>query len=387
MNNLLPGISQRLAELTRGSVQVAGPVSPISGALPEFLPGERYAARILENLQDGRARAQVAGQTVTLQLPQTLREGSTVTLSHVARSAQALIATLVPEQAGGEADDVSLSQPARLIGALLDHPAPPPARLATGQALIDQAMLRTGMNMTDAAATPLIARRLAGAIGQSGLFYESHQAQWISGERSIESTKHEPQRSFDSQARTSSSTPARAEAPTLAKAGEAPLPDRVETARTDATRADAATPAELRPLVHNQLLGLSQHSLAWEGLAWPGQMMKIEIDDPRAGHHAADPEDGVPDTDTPWTSRLRLVLPDLGEIETSLTLWRDQGVALSVSSDPGARLRMGAALTELQQRMSDAGLRLGQVTFADAPPADNLDPASPDDLGGAAATP
>ena len=30
----------------------------------------------------------------------------------------------------------------------------------------------------------------------------------------------------------------------------------------EVARADSATPAELRPLVHNQLLGLSQHSLA-----------------------------------------------------------------------------------------------------------------------------
>lgn len=372
MNNLLPGISQRLAELARGSVQVAGPVSPIGEQLPEFQPGERYTAQIIQNLQDGRARAQVAGQMVTLQLPQGAREGSTVTLTHVARSAQTLIATLVPDSAAGE---VSLSEPARAITALLDRPAPPPARLSAGQALIDPAMLRASANVTDAAATPLIAGRLASAIGQSGLFYESHQAQWVSGERTIESTEREPQRAFDPQARATPAAPQRTDTATLARSGvelaqnnDAPAPERAEAARTD-----TATPAELRPLVHNQLLGLAQHSLAWEGLAWPGQMMKIEIDDPhvdgRPDEAAADP-----DTDVPWTSRLRLVLPGLGEVETSLTLWRDHGIALNFSSDPEARLRMGSALLELQQRMSDAGLRLGQVTFGDAPPVSGSQP-------------
>ena len=118
--------------------------------------------------------------------------------------------------------------------------------------------------------------------------------------------------------------------------------------------------------MQNQLLGLSQHTLAWEGLAWPGQMMKIEIDDPRGDRH--EPDSGQKDelaADVPWTSRLRLVLPGLGEVETSLTFWRDHGLALNFSSDPEARLHMGAALMELQQRMTDAGLRLGSVSFAD----------------------
>ncbi|OYW32140.1 MAG: flagellar hook-length control protein FliK [Methyloversatilis sp. 12-65-5] len=367
MNNLLPGISQRLAELARGSVQVAGPVSPIGEQLPEFQPGERYAAQIIQNLQDGRARAQVAGQMVTLQLPQGAREGSTVTLTHVARSAQTLIATLVPEAAAGDAGEVSLSEPARAISALLDRPAPPPARLSAGQALIDPAMLRASANVTDAAATPLIAGRLASAIGQSGLFYESHQAQWVSGERTIESTELEPQRTFDPQARATPAAAPRTETATLARPGaefaqidEAPAPERADGARTD-----SATPAELRPLVHNQLLGLAQHSLAWEGLAWPGQMVKIEIDDPRADGRT-DEAAAEADADAPWTSRLRLVLPGLGEIETSLTLWRDHGIALNFSSDPEARLRMGSALLELQQRLNDAGLRLGQVSFGEA---------------------
>ena len=55
-------------------------------------------------------------------------------------------------------------------------------------------MLRASANVTDSAATPLIASRLSQAIGQSGLFYEAHQAQWVSGERTIESTAAEPQR-------------------------------------------------------------------------------------------------------------------------------------------------------------------------------------------------
>ncbi|MCP2936800.1 hypothetical protein NK983_29350, partial [Salmonella enterica subsp. enterica serovar Typhimurium] len=63
-----------------------------------------------------------------------------------------------------------------------------------------------------------------------------------------------------------------------ARADDESLPDtgtlRSDTGvreRAEAAKADTGPPAELRPLVQNQLLGLSQHTLAWEGLAWPGQ--------------------------------------------------------------------------------------------------------------------
>jgi hypothetical protein len=368
MNQLLPGISQRLAELTRSAVQLTGPVSPLGEQLPDFQPGERYTAQILQNLQDGKARAQVAGQLVTLQLPQGAREGSTVTLTHVGRNAQTLIATMAPDSSEAPDSPVELSQSARTIGALLDRPPPAPARLAAGQPLIEPAMTNAGVQVHTETPAPVIAGRLATAIGQSGLFYESHQAQWVSGERTIESTAAEPQRNFDPvTARTRAPIPDMAGTPipaNISVRGE--ITDPVIRERTEPVKPDAGPPAELRPLVQNQLLGLSQHTLAWEGLAWPGQMMKIEIDDPHGDRHepGSEQKDEVA-ADVPWTSRLRLVLPGLGEVETSLTLWRDHGLALNFSSDPEARLRMGAALMELQQRMTDAGLRLGSVSFAD----------------------
>lgn len=375
MNNLLPGLAERLAALTRGSVQTSWPIAAITDQLPEFQPGERYTAHIIETLQDGRARAQVAGQTVTLQLPQAAREGSTVSLTHVGRSAQTLIATLAPDSVdAAESDAVHISPPARNITTLLDRPPPPPTRLAAGQPLIDPAMLRAGVTGTDSIATPLVAGRLAQGIGQSGLFYESHQAQWVSGGRSIESTAGEPQRAFDpSPARATVGAPpaAVAQAPEDIDRLAAPLADTVAREPANAGKNDAAPPGELRPLVQNQLLGLSQHTLAWEGLAWPGQMMKIEVDDPR-GEGRSESPDSEAAAEVPWTSRLRLVLPGLGEIETSLTLWKDHDITLGFSADPQARARMGGALVELQQRMNDAGLRLEAVSFSDlAPPADD----------------
>ena len=40
MNNLLPGLAQRLAALTRESVQTTGPIAAPSDQLPEFEPGK-----------------------------------------------------------------------------------------------------------------------------------------------------------------------------------------------------------------------------------------------------------------------------------------------------------------------------------------------------------
>lgn len=414
MNNLLPGLAQRLAALTRDAVQTTGSIAAITDQLPEFQPGERYTARILQSLRDGLIRADIGGQTVTVKLPEgaPLPQGSTVTLTHVERSAQTLVATLdrdaqpsAPANAAPRSDDadpVRLSTPGRTIASLLDDPPPQPPRLANGQPLLDPSrMLDPSTGVPTGNAMPQIAGRLAQAIGDSGLFYESHQAQWVAGQRPIEASAAEPQRAFDpglpqpaAADRSAGLAPAPTGLPGAAGAiDEAPVqtPDgdggeppavRGEStlrSRDDANRADNGPPAELRPLVQNQLLGLAQHTLAWEGLAWPGQPMRLEIDDPqpeRGGSGEAAADDSAPEV--PWTTRLRMVLPGLGEIETSLTLWnRDHALTLGIAADGDARLRMGAALLDLQQRMTDAGLRLGTVNFSDAP--------LPDDEAGAAA--
>lgn len=394
MNNLLPGLAQRLAALTRDSVQSTGPIAAIAEQLPDFQPGERYTARILQNLRDGLMRADIGGQNVTLRLPQSVPEGQTVTLTHVARNAQTLVATLDGDgapAADAEAADVPdapvrLSTPARTIATLLEEPPPSPVRLPQGRPMLEPAqMLTPGGEVADAEVTPQIASRLAQAISDSGLFYESHQADWVNGRRPLESMAAEPQRALDP-ARTRPA-PAQADAPerpAMLPAGSGPAePEPATTAakpasddtallrtdaspreRGDAGRSDAPLPSELRPLVHNQLLGLSQQTLAWEGLAWPGQTMRMEIDDPEAGHRSS-AEDGDGTTpEVPWTTRVRMVLPGLGEVETSLTLWKDHGVTLAISADENARLHMASGLIELQQRMSDAGLRLGSVNFA-----------------------
>lgn len=415
MNNLLPGLAQRLAALTRDAVQTTGSIAAITDQLPEFQPGERYTARILQSLRDGLIRADIGGQTVTVKLPEgaPLPQGSTVTLTHVERSAQTLVATLdgdaqppTPVNAAtpnDDADPVRLSTPGRTIASLLDDPPPQPPRLASGQPMLDPArMLDPSTGVPTGTAASQIAGRLAQAIGDSGLFYESHQAQWVAGQRPIETTAAEPQRAFDPglpqpAAGDRSAPPAAAPAGLPGAAGtttdDAPLtaPDseggeppavRGEStlrSRDDTNRTDNGPPAELRPLVQNQLLGLSQHTLAWEGLAWPGQPMRLEIDDPqpeRNGSGDAAADESAPEV--PWTTRVRMVLPGLGEIETSLTLWnRDHALTLGIAADGDARLRMGAALLDLQQRMTDAGLRLGTVNFSDAP--------APGDEAGAAA--
>src|SRR5574337_212805 len=78
-------------------------------------------------------------------------------------------------RAQGEADaPPALSQIGRLIGALLTgQPVPGPAALAAGQPLLAA---------PPSSAEPL-ALALQEAVTHSGLFYESHLAQWLAGKR------------------------------------------------------------------------------------------------------------------------------------------------------------------------------------------------------------
>ena len=93
-----------------------------------------------------------------------------------------VIATLA--SAAPDTASTSLSQTGKLISFLLTgQPSPQPASLAANQPLL-QAPPTAGQ-----ALAPLLKQ----AISESGLFYESHQARWLSGETDAATLMREPQ--------------------------------------------------------------------------------------------------------------------------------------------------------------------------------------------------
>ncbi|MBI4984674.1 MAG: flagellar hook-length control protein FliK [Rhodocyclales bacterium] len=355
------GIGMRLQANADGLRPLA-PVTEIPIDLPDLRTGQMFTARIQEVLPENVYKALVAGKQITLQLPGGATAGDTLELVVIDRTPKAVVAKLAEPAAGpGAAGNLytTLSRPAQLIGNLLlqDGTPPQPAALNRGEPLLPQ---------PPASAADLVPA-LQKAVAQSGLFYESHQAQWATGRLPIERILQEPQGQL--------SAPA-----TLAQHG---LPPHAATAAADAGRAvaaenpsllqtlfgarpaeEAASPAplpasapgvpeELRPLVQQQLDAVATQRLLWHGEAWPNQRIDWEII--REDDHGNAPD---AEQDASWRTTLKLETPRLGSIAATLRLTAGGiHLALSTPSDAAATdLRNG--IPTLATALDAAGIPL-----------------------------
>lgn len=354
------GIRMRLQN-DASLLQPTQPVHEIPSDLPELRQGQTFTARIQEALPDNTYKALVAGKQLTLQLPEGAKPGDQMELVVVDRSAKVVIAKQVePTQSApveGEATPypfAKFSPAARMISQLLpaEGKTPAPAQLNGGQPLMAQPPL------SKQAATEL-APTLAKAVTESGLFYESHQAQWVTGQRPLEQLLQEPQGQ-----RSAPSAYQLAAAETAAKAISTPekpvTPDTIlqalqataskavpqnpgagETASpatqpgtpanpAHATTAPAQVPEELRPLVQQQLEAAATQRVFWHGEVWPRQAMDWEI------QRELDREaSGGSEEEYRWNTHLSLTTPRLGRVDASLQLTQ-QGVRITIATPYGA---------------------------------------------------
>jgi hypothetical protein len=277
-------------------------------------PGERIHARVDRELPIGRFLVTVRGQAFEMTLPPGTRPGDTLRLTFLDDNPRPTF-FLLNARSGEESD--RLSQTGRLISALMrrgDGDAQAPARAAPP--LLPDGPADAGQS----------APRLREALAHSGLFYESHQAQWVAGMRSLEQLRREPQANVNA-----------------APAGGADL-DIAAPARPGE---DAPRAADLRggpvhpetfPIVRQQLEALETRHAAWQGEIWHDQWMEWETGE--------DPEGRGPDGQPAWFTSLLLQMPSLGSLRVRAVL-AAEGVRVTLScADEAAaqRLRDGAEL-------------------------------------------
>ena len=385
-------LASRLRLLNEASFFNTGP--PVAGLqrareiqsqLPELVPGQRFFATLQRTLPDGTFRAVVAGQQMTLSLNSAAKSGDTLELEVSQVTPRAVFARIV----GGEtaaantaSAQPALSQTGRLISFLLTgQPTPQPASLAGNEPLLN-APPTNGTQLV-----PLLRQ----ALGQSGLFYESHQAQWVLGKLDTAALLREPQgqqsapgagagqpgtgastnATGQAATATASATPSTPAAPAAQAAPTAAA--RIaggadEAAQVDSTRSAAALragveeaapvrtqpiPERLMPVVHQQLDALATQQYVWQGQAWPGQPIEWVIEDPQ-GEGSAEGED----TEPTWNTTLRLTMPRLGGVEAQLHL-TPAGVALRLRADDPATIRaLDAGGAALASALEAANLKL-----------------------------
>ncbi|HEY0064628.1 MAG TPA: flagellar hook-length control protein FliK [Telluria sp.] len=247
---------------------------------------------------------------------------ATLSQTRALAGSAAELAASAPALPGAAAAPVSLSETARVLSNVLS--------LAMAQSQGDTIVAKTALSTRAGAPPDQLAAALQDAVGKSGLFYESHVAEWSKGQRSLADLGQEPQM----------------------------------------LRPQPATEPAAAQLINLQLQTQEHARVAWQGQVWPGQEMHWEIQRDESEGSRGQGGDEAPEPG--WHSALKLRFPMLGEIGARLVLRGDQlQLQLDAGAESGPLLRAHAA--RLEAAMQAAGTPLSSLTIGAARPAGGED--------------
>ena len=345
-------------------VEIAGDTT----RLPARAPGQVFQGQVVAELPNGRSSIEIQGVRYDVKLPMPARVGDTLQLE--VRTLEPRVTLAVVTSAAVPArDPVAMSESVRRLAAILDRisaapvpttaaprspsagtpipiansaistpppivtgavPAPaqnstppssPPATVMPASDISATDATQSATNVARVVALPpgdtaALAENLRLALTRSGVFYESHQAQWVAGQRPLEELMREPQAS-------------------LRPTGEPIHPQTIG-------------------LVRQQLEILDTRQLVWQGQVWPDQSMEWRIEEDQRGGKAAE--------DLPvWRTSLRLTLPRLGQVTALLAIQGDEvRIAFAeLAADTRSALRDGQIT--LRDALAGAGLALVEM--------------------------
>jgi hypothetical protein len=291
-------------------------------------------------------QVRVANQTIQMQLPAFVRSGDRVTLQVI--SLQPRLTFSFAASANPLSTSEQLGSTARLLSSMSQQPVRqdyvPPVR---------REPLWLGERGTPD--TTLLAGRLHQSLSHSGLFYESHQAQWVAGMRATPQLMQEPQNLL-----RAAMVP---NAPTMQQAQQAgaPQPAALPPPAAAAVSGEAAAnrmpsiPEHLQPIVQQQLHALENKQVVWMGQAWPGQDIRWEVreEGPRNDQGEA--------PDKQWVTELHLDLPQLGGVTARLSM---NGNAVSLhlaATDEQTARKMEQASAQLVSSLTGHGIPVLQT--------------------------
>ena len=301
--------------------------------------GSKIPVSVLSRLADGGFMVRVAGTQAAMMLPAGTQPGAQLTMTVLAASPRPTFglgeATLhgSPVPAGASAASLAAKVAAAAAPPMGTHAqhegGDPSADLSPAARLLSQVLqgAAQGPAAPIAGTAPLapqgapdpaqLAAQLQQTIVKSGLFYESHVAQWAEGKRPLAELMAEPQ----------------------------------------ALKAPGTPPTEpaTAQLINQQLATHESGHLAWQGQLAPGQPFHWDIT-------REDGNDGRPDQpDTPgWESRLRLRFAFLGEVDARISLRGNRlHLDLQASGVAADMLRYGAP--RLQDALAAAGSELAAL--------------------------
>jgi hypothetical protein len=353
----------------------------------QWVPGQRLTATVLASLPNGRFQVQVGDTALDMNLPRNTQSGDQVELTFVSNQPRltfALTRDLPPAAGNNLAPEakpqVTLSDSVRYLGALLQK--------ISDQAEAHSTPLNKAAPLLSAAPSDIkeFAASLRNTLSQSGLFYESHQAQWVAGERPLSDLLREPQgklpalnpaagaevaqknaplsmQSDGHLAQGASKMPVHAESVALVQqqnpgaGAEAAQRHAPVSIQSDGLLAQSSfrmpVHTEAVALVQQQLQTLDSRQLVWQGQVWQGQPMEWRVEE-RGAREGGNGEVDVPH----WQTSLRLQLPKLGDVQASL-VFAPQGLRIALkATDADAAEAMRGAQDKLHRSMEAAGLNV-----------------------------
>jgi hypothetical protein len=311
-------------------------------------PGDQMSARVEAALPGGRFHVRVDDVLLEMNLPDGFKAGDRIALQFV--SADPRPSFVLNSQPEPQRPEVQLSNAGRALGEILKSVEPdkkaPPATVKGPIPLLP----------APSADAPQLAVSLSKALSTSGIFYESHQSQWVLGERPVTDLLNEPQGKLSLALRSEPSGQGRGPASTAVEqssSAASKLVDASGSSNLDRTSGPSISPVhqDALPQVRSQLHALETQQLVWQGQLWPGQDLEWSIRDPGE-------ERGPAGEAQPWFTQLRLRLPQLGALTADLALVdRALRIRLSVPSE-SAQKQMSAGHEALASALSAAGIDL-----------------------------
>lgn len=296
--------------------------------LAQIALGQQVQAKVLSALEDGTFLVRVADATARMNLPADAKVGQSLLLTLTGTTPRP---TFLLDSAGNPAATANVSAAGRLIDHLLQG-----ARQGNAPASLQGSAPLLKVPPTASTALPPPAQMagvLREAVVYSGLFYESHLAQWATGSRSLAQLLREPQ------------------------AQDSRLPG----ARLPAANPPGAARTETSPshqLIPLQLDTLENQRVLWRGELWPGQPLEWEIskDAPQGGDPA------TPDAEPSWQSVVRFELPLLGKVSGAIRLVGQRLQMQLRTETDAAALALRAHGPQLSDALSATGSPLDFLT-------------------------
>jgi hypothetical protein len=184
-------------------------------------------------------------------------------------------------------------------------------------------------------ATDRLALQLKDTVEYSGVFYESHLAQWADDRRPRALLAREPQSGFAPESHGLAADPA------------------------------GAGTAAPRGMVAEQLAVLDSGRFVWQGELWPGQRGTMEIDEERGRGEFHEP--GGPAGNGACRMRVTLDCPGLGTVDAQLALQGDELVLALACARIGSVATLRHAVPALRQAIAGRSLELHALSVTHEP--------------------